>query len=65
MSFRFSVQVLQFNLVGGQEIRSVIIANNSFNKCECGIYFNNSGAAATYSDINITTNTFVRSKCDS
>lgn len=48
-----------FDLAGGQGIRSVTMVNNTFNKCECGIFFNNSGVAALYSDINIGGNTFI------
>jgi len=45
-----------FDLNGGQSCREVKITNNMFNACEVGVYFANSGAAATYYDLVLTGN---------
>jgi len=47
-----------FDIAGGLSIENVTISNNQFNQCECGLYFNNSGAVAAYNDINIIGNSF-------
>lgn len=48
-----------FDLNGGSEIRNVSIVGNNFGKCECGLFFANTGTAAVYSDINISGNSFI------